>query len=244
MASLLRREGYSVISVSSGPEAIDQAVLHHPDAILLDMLMPGMNGFETLAELKNRPSTKEIPVVVLSVLEKNNDVSSQIADWVSKPFDETKLFQSIRKAIDGTVRTAPLILIVEDDADLSQVLSEMFKRNGAETVLARSGEHAIQLLQEGNQPDLLILDVMLPKLDGFGLVDWLRKRGELKSTPLVVYTAKDLDESEKNRLTMGRTTQFFIKSRVAPDEFERRVVAIMHGVVQQKVDRADMVSAL
>ncbi|MDA4114278.1 MAG: response regulator [Thaumarchaeota archaeon] len=243
MVSLLEREGYSVISASSGAEAIDQAVLHHPGAILLDMLMPGMSGLETLAELKNRTSTKEIPVVVLSILERNNDLNSQISDWVSKPFDETKLFQSIRKAIDGSVRTTPLILIVEDDADLSQVLAEIFKRNGAETVLARSGEHAIQLLQEGNQPDLLILDVMLPKLDGFGLVEWLRKRGELRSTPLIVYTAKDLDESERDRLSMGGTTQFFIKSKVAPEEFERRVIAIMREVVQQrKEDHAGLVS--
>ena len=137
-------------------------------------------------------------------------------------------------------------MIVEDDADLSQVLSEIFKRNGAETVIARSGEHAIQLLQEGNQPDLLILDVMLPKLDGFGLVEWLRKRGELRSTPVIIYTTKDLDESEKNRLTMdGATTQFFIKSKVTPEEFEKRVIGIMHEVVQQqkKEEHADLVSA-
>jgi CheY-like chemotaxis protein len=201
-----------------------------------------MDGLETLAELKKRTSTKEIPVVVLSVLERNNDLNSQIADWVSKPFDETKLFQSLRKAIDGSSRTAPLVLIVEDDADLSQVLSELFKRNGAETVLARSGEHAMQLLQEGNPPDLLILDVMLPKLDGFGLVEWLRKRGELRNTPLIIYTAKDLNESEKDRLTMGGTTEFFIKSRVAPEEFEKKVIAIMNEVVQKEEHHADMVS--
>ena len=90
-----------MISASSGAEAIDQAVLHHPTAILLDMLMPGMGGLETLAELKGRASTREIPVVVLSVLEKNSDITSQIADWVSKPFDETNLFKSIKRRSTG-----------------------------------------------------------------------------------------------------------------------------------------------
>ncbi|BAY24171.1 multi-component transcriptional regulator, winged helix family protein [Calothrix sp. NIES-2100] len=233
MQTLLETGGYRVVTVTTGEEAIALAASQHPDVILLDLLMPGMNGWETMAVLKERADTKDIPIVICSVYKPSsqNQPSVDFADWVSKPVPENYLLQSLRQVVaKSSVRMR--ILIVEDDNDLAQLLITLFERHDIETFLAQTGREAIHLSQKVN-PDLLILDLILPESDGFAVVDWLKKHNQLCSTPVVVYSAKDLDESERNRLKLGHT-EFLTKGRVTTQEFEHRVMELLQRMTQNQ----------
>jgi len=230
MQSILELRGYQVISTSSGLEAIEQAATQLPDAVLLDMLMPGMDGWQTMAALKQNPATRDIPIIVVSVLSSQERESSQadIAAWIRKPLDETVLVQALERTF-GSQASAPRILLVEDDLALAPVVMTMFERHGIQVVHARTGREAIEASQKSH-PDLLILDIGLPEGDGFSVVNWLRQHDQLRLIPLVVYTAKDLEASERERLKLG-VTEFLTKCRVSPEEFEQRVITLLNQVI-------------
>jgi CheY-like chemotaxis protein/two-component sensor histidine kinase len=229
LKNLLEQGGYRVITVDRGEEAIAQAIAKHPDVIVLDLLMPGMNGWETMALLKKRPDTQDIPIVICSVYKpnKNNPPSANFVDWLSKPVEENSLLNSLSKVVSEPSRKVK-ILIVEDDHDLADLLATLFARHDIETFLAKTGREAIHLSQKVN-PDLLILDLILPESDGFTVVDWLKQHNQLFSIPVVVYSAKDLDDSERHRLKLGHT-EFLTKGRVTTQEFEQRVMDLLQRI--------------
>jgi len=252
LQNLLEAQNYQVVPVASGQEAVEQAAALQPNVILLDLLMPGMNGWEVMALLKERADTREIPIVICSVcsetetglperqeeeMQSNPNPKSKIqnpksyVDWVDKPLDEGALFCSLKQALAKPCKQVR-ILIVEDDTNLAQVLITLFERHEIETFHARTGREAIQLSQQ-LKPDLLILDLVLPDGDGFAVVEWLSQHNCLHSVPLVVYSAQDLDNSERNRLRLGQT-EFLTKSRVTMQEFEQRVMELLQGITQNR----------
>ncbi|MGG6265977.1 response regulator [Leptolyngbya sp. AN10] len=230
--ALLERQGYRVLSVGSGAEAVKQASEAHPAVILLNLMMPEMNGWETLAALKQQRDTQSIPVIILSGMFPNADEPHpEVSDWIVKPPDPHRLYQALEHALakpDQTIR----VLIVEDDRDLAQILSTLFTRHGIATYCAQTGREAIQLSQQVT-PDLLVLDVGLPECDGFVVVDWLQQHNRLCSVPLVIYTALDLTEKERDRLRLGETL-ILTKGRISPQEFEQRVIQLLDRIVQAK----------
>lgn len=241
LENLLLQGGYRVLTVDNGEQAIAQAVIQHPDVILLDLVMPGMNGWETMAGLKKCSDTKDIPIVICSVYkssqnnpncqEDTNAESVKFADWLSKPVEETDLLNSLRKVVSEPSRKLK-ILIIEDDHDLADLLATLFGRHDIETFIAKTGREAIHLSQKVN-PDLLILDLILPEADGFTVVDWLKQHDQLFSVPVVVYSAKDLDDSERHRLKLGHT-EFFTKGRVTTQEFEQRVMDLLQRITTKQ----------
>ncbi|PNJ95048.1 transcriptional regulator [Cylindrospermopsis raciborskii C04] len=241
LENLLLQGGYRVLTVASGDQAIAQAVIQHPDVILLDLVMPGMNGWETMAGLKKCSDTRDIPIVICSVYKSSQNNSNyqqdsnsegvKFADWLSKPVEETDLFNSLRKVVFEPSRKLK-ILIIEDDHDLADLLATLFGRHEIETFIAKTGREAIHLSQKVN-PDLLILDLILPEADGFTVVDWLKQHDQLFSVPVVVYSAKDLDDSERHRLKLGHT-EFFTKGRVTTQEFEQRVMDLLQRITTKQ----------
>jgi PAS domain S-box-containing protein len=120
---------------------------------------------------------------------------------------------------------APRVILAEDDEDLAKVLVETFRRRGIEAAHARTGEEAVQAALAA-APALLVLDPGLPAGDGFAVVERLRASGALAALPVIVYSARDLDEGERARLRLG-PTEFLTKGRAAPDELERRALALL-----------------
>jgi CheY-like chemotaxis protein len=224
--TLLEQHDYCVLAAGSGKEAIQQATARQPDVILLDLLMPEMDGWETLAALRDRPETRETPVIILSVLPPRETRKSdgKVAGWVQKPVDEGRLFQTLSVAISRSSKPAR-VLVVEDDLDLARVIQEVFERHGNKVFHAQTGREAIQSA-ERVLPNLVVLDLVLPEGDGFEVVAGLRHNKALRSVPLVVYTAKDIDEAERERLKLGETV-FLTKGRISPEEFERRVIGLL-----------------
>jgi signal transduction histidine kinase/DNA-binding response OmpR family regulator len=222
----LSERGYRVRETSSGQELLDAVAEQKPDAVLLDLFMPGMNGWETLARLKGDPSTADLPVIVVSLLsqDETGDTGFDVAGWIEKPFDERSLVSVVDRAFRRD-RKRPRLLLVEDDMDLAATIIASFERYGIETIHAQNGKQAIELARRV-VPDLLILDPILPDVDGYEVVDWLKDHEVWRNLPLVVYSATEPSPSQRERLRLG-PTEFMTKSRLAPEEFERRIVALL-----------------
>ncbi|NEP12586.1 MAG: response regulator [Symploca sp. SIO2C1] len=229
----LEQQGYQAMTVGSGEETVQQAAQKLPDAILLNLMMPGMNGWETLAALKEQVNTKDIPVIILSGLfpDARELDHPKVNDWITKPPDEKLLLQALERALTEQNRNIR-VLVIEDDIDLAKVLITVFERYGIEIYHAQTGREAIQLSQR-LLPDLLVLDLVLPEYDGFAVVDWLRQHNRLYQVPLVVYTSQDLNDSDRERLKLGQTL-FLTKSRITPEEFEQRVINLLNRIIRHK----------
>jgi CheY-like chemotaxis protein len=230
---MLTRQGYRVLTAASGQEAVEQSVAQPPDVILLNLMMPEMDGWETLAVLKNQTQTQAIPVIILSGLlpDARETPHPGVSDWIVKPPEPRILRQALERVLADQNQIIK-VLIVEDDLELAQVLATMFSRHGVETFHAQTGREAIQLSQH-IIPDLLVLDLALPEYNGFAVVDWLRQHNRLCQVPLVVYTAQDLDESDRQRLKLGQTL-FFTKGRITSQEFEQRASDLLNRMIRGK----------
>jgi signal transduction histidine kinase/CheY-like chemotaxis protein len=233
LGAMLRERGYRVVSASTGDEAVRRAVEDQPDAILLDILMPGFDGWETLAALRQRDETSAIPVVITSVLPEESD--RPVEGWVEKPIDESSLFCALQVALRGKTGDR-CVLLVEDDADLALVLVERLAALGLSTLHAATVEEAVRLAGE-REPDLLVLDLGLP--DGYGgeVVDALRADTTVRDIPVVVYTARDVPAAERERLGLGETA-YLSKGRISLEEFETSVLDLLAHVAPARADAA------
>jgi CheY-like chemotaxis protein len=231
LGAILTEGGYRVLTAGSGDEAVRRAVDERPDAVLLDILMPGFDGWETLAALRQREETKAIPIVIASVLPREPE--RQVEGWVEKPIDEPSLFCALEAALRGDT-SHYRVLVVEDDADLASVLVERLGTHGLAALHASTVEEALRLAAE-TEPDLLVLDLGLPDGDGFEVVEALRRDGALRSIPVVVYTARDLSATERERLELGDMA-YLSKGRITLEEFETRVLGLLARVAPARAD--------
>lgn len=222
----LTRQGYSVIEASSGEEALTIAAEQKVEAILLDLYMPGLSGWETLQRLRNNPVSAEIPVVILSVLSSNlrNQLSGDAQGWVQKPFNEALLFAELARVLHHGEGPAN-VLLVEDDDDLASVLMANFAGADVQIDHASTRQQAIRHCV-GRRPDLVILDLTLPDGDGFSFVEWLRQQPPLLSMPIVVYSGHELSDLEMSKLRLG-PTEFLTKAKVQPQEVETLVLSMV-----------------
>jgi signal transduction histidine kinase/CheY-like chemotaxis protein len=223
----LTRQGYTVVEASSGEQALVLAAEHHVEAILLDLYMPGLSGWETLQRLRNNPITANIPVVVLSVLSSTlrPQLTGDAQGWVQKPFNENLLFAELGRVLHQGEGPA-YVLLVEDDEDLASVLTASFHDAAVHVDHAATRQQAIRQCIT-RPPDLLILDLTLPDGDGFSLVEWLRQQPTLRTMPLVVYSGREMSETEMAKLRLG-PTEFLTKAKVQPQEVEELVLSMVH----------------
>jgi CheY-like chemotaxis protein len=230
----LRRNGYSVLEADSGKQALQMAEAHPIEAILLDLYMPGMSGWQTIEHLKAKPTTAHIPIVVLSVLSPSACTSdgpslvSTTQGWIQKPLNEGLLLAELGRVLHRG--TGPgHILLVEDDHDLATVVLSSFEND---TTAGQIGIQHVSTVGDAMlacrtyAPDIIILDLTLPDGSGFALVDWLRRQPTLRTLPLVVYSGRDLSAAEMEQLRLG-PTQFLAKTRVQPRDVEDLVLAMV-----------------
>jgi signal transduction histidine kinase/DNA-binding response OmpR family regulator len=230
----LRRNGYTVLEADSGKQALQMAEAHPIEAILLDLYMPGMSGWQTIEHLKAKHTTAHIPIVVLSVLSPSARTSdgpslvSTTQGWIQKPFNEGLLLAELGRVLHHG--TGPgHILLVEDDHDLATIVLSSFEND---TTAGHVGIQHVSTVGDAmlacrtNAPDILILDLTLPDGSGFALVDWLRRQPTLRTLPLVVYSGRDLSAAEMEQLRLG-PTQFLAKTRVQPRDVEDLVLAMV-----------------
>ena len=201
MRRALAGEGYDVITADGGAEGLRRAREGVPDLITLDVLMPEMDGWDVLRELKADPQLSAIPVVMASIVdEKNRGYSLGAVDYLIKPIERAQLRAALQRLSPRADRRT--VLIVEDDDDTRAVMGKLMRDEGWDVVEATNGRRALERL-ESTEPALILLDLMMPEMDGFTFLDELRKRDIALDCPVIVVTAADLSEADHRRLNGG-----------------------------------------
>jgi CheY-like chemotaxis protein/two-component sensor histidine kinase len=197
----LSKEGYRVIMATSGESGLVLARAHKPDIITLDVMMPQMNGWQVLAAIKADPSLAMTPVVLLSVVE-NNEIAMALGatDCLTKPIDWTKLQICLERLLPKS--DPDRILVVEDDPASSELVTRILERDGWKIERVCNGKEAYASM-EVSAPALVLLDLMMPEMDGFELVSKLRDHPTLSMVPVVVLTSKMLTPEDHARLNGG-----------------------------------------
>jgi PAS domain S-box-containing protein len=222
LVDYLEPAGYDTIAAASGSEALLLAVERRPDAITLNMLTPGKTGWNTLGELKSRPETSAIPVILVSVIDRKNlGFAMGAAEYLLKPISKDDLLGALRKHLKATVDSQPSVLVVDDEPDDLQVMTEVLQSAGYTTLAAAGGQEALRILEE-LRPDAVLLDLLMPEVDGFEVLQRLKGNEELRDLPVFVLTAKKLTELEVETLRRD-TRYFFRKERPWKEELLKQV---------------------
>jgi signal transduction histidine kinase/DNA-binding response OmpR family regulator len=195
LASYLEPE-YRVATAESGVEALKKAQQLRPDAITLDVLMPGSNGFETLAALRKNPETASIPVIILSIVDqKQVGFALGATDYLIKPVRKPALLEAIRRHVPSPADEDSSILLVDDDPKALELLEEALRAAGYETQGVRSGKRALEVLAN-KAVGAILLDLLMPGMDGFEVIRHVRQEATLKQLPILVMTGKSLTAEE------------------------------------------------
>jgi signal transduction histidine kinase/CheY-like chemotaxis protein len=198
MDRFLEPDGYHVIPAKSGSEGIQLAAQLRPAAITLDVLMPGVDGWKVLTELKSNQDLANIPVIMMTVIdERPMGYALGATDYLSKPIDRDRLISTLAKHLRGSASAN--VLIVEDESGTREILRRTLEPSGWTVVEAENGNDALRVL-ERVLPDAIVLDLMMPEMDGFELLNLLQSSPKWAKIPVVVVTAKDLTAEDHDRL--------------------------------------------
>jgi CheY-like chemotaxis protein len=202
LTRFLAREGLRVVTAATGAEGLRLARELRPRLITLDVLMPGMHGWSVLAELKADPELAEIPVVVVSITDDPAvGYALGASEYLTKPVDRERLSALMRRYLPGG-ESGP-VLIVEDDPLSRSLLRGAIEKLGGRVVEAENGSVGLARLRE-ERPCLVLLDLMMPVMDGFQFLEELRRQPDGAAIPVVVVTAKDLTLQEREALGLQR----------------------------------------
>jgi PAS domain S-box-containing protein len=226
----LSEAGYRVASVSSGREALLLARKLKPSVITLDIMLPGVSGWDILRNLKEDSATAGIPILVISMDDdKNCSILWGAFDHLIKPVEKENLLSSLQKIKGRTAADfSPQILIVDDEPAIIELLSSIIEQEGYEPVCAYGGREAIEITRIC-RPDAILLDLMMPKVTGFDVIKALKKNPETIDIPIIVCTAKDLSFEEKELLNRN------VSCVMQKGNISREILLnVLHGVEDGK----------
>ena len=218
MERFLNREGFTVHTAADGASGVALVRQYKPMAVTSDIMMPGMDGWSVLSAIKSDPEISDIPVIMLTMGDTQElGFALGAFDFLSKPLDRNQLLKALER-INLPASGETEILIVEDDRDTRELLQRTLEREGWKVITATDGVNAIELLAGATRvPDLVLLDLMMPRLDGFGVLDAIRKNPLWASIPVVILTAKDLTIDERMLLSQS-SAAILEKGAVPPSE--------------------------
>ncbi len=195
----LLRESYNVISAYGGDDGIKAAQDTNPDLILLDIMMPTVDGWAVLSQLKENPDLQHIPVIIHSMVnDKARGFSLGADDYLRKPVDRNVLTTILKRYIDGD-HTNFNILILEDDPATQDIFKRTAERQGWQAIVAANGKIGLDAMQR-QTPDIILLDIMMPEMDGLEFLATIRANPLWTHIPVIVITAKVLSEDERHQL--------------------------------------------
>jgi signal transduction histidine kinase/CheY-like chemotaxis protein len=196
----LEREGFTVAKADGGKEGLRLARALHPAAVTLDIMMPDLDGWTVLAAIKGDPDLVDLPVVLMTIVdEKNRGYALGATEYLVKPVDRQKLIDVLHALCGSAGR--PLLMVDDDDLGRSQMRAAL-EQQGWTVTEASDGRDALARLSDA-RPDVIILDLMMPQMDGFEFLEQMRRKAEWRDIPVVVVTAKDLTEADRLRLNGG-----------------------------------------
>ncbi|HEX6015309.1 MAG TPA: response regulator, partial [Geminicoccaceae bacterium] len=188
----LAEAGYRVVGARDGDEGIGKAREIQPDSIVLDIIMPRKDGWQVLHELKADPATRDIPIILLSVVDqKNLGYRLGTADYLVKPFEREALLAALSRA----ARHCRRLLVVDDDPNVTDMVRQLLEGEPVAVDAAADGREALRVIAR-QPPDVIFLDLLMPGLDGFGVLEALQADPGWCQIPVIVLTAKELTAEE------------------------------------------------
>jgi CheY-like chemotaxis protein len=222
----LSKEGFHIVLATDGRSGLELARKLKPQAITLDVMMPGMDGWAVLTALKADPATADIPVIMLTVVDdKQIGFALGAADYFTKPIDWARLNSTLVKYRKPTNHQS--VLIVEDDEQAREMLRRALSKEGWQVLEAGNGRMALERLN-GLVPALILLDLMMPEMDGFEFMQQLRQRPDCRLVPVLVITAKDITADDRSRLN-GQVARILRKSNLSMQQLVAEVQALTQG---------------
>jgi adenylate cyclase len=225
IANYLRGEGFSVVTAAGGREGLKRAEELHPIAITLDVLMPDIDGWTVLAALRGNPKLADIPVVMCTITDdqQHKGMTLGAAGYLTKPIDRDRLIALLQPYQARTRRTR--VLLVEDDSTQRERIRSWLESQQWQISEAENGRLALDRLAN-EVPDIILLDLMMPEMDGFQLITALQDRPAWRGIPIIVITSLDLTAADRARLNSG------VERVLLKDSFDSaQLVAIVRGYV-------------
>jgi CheY-like chemotaxis protein len=220
MAEYLVQAGFTVISAAGGREGLRLAKEHHPTAITLDIMMPDLDGWTVLSALRGDPGLSDIPVVVASIVdERRHGMMLGAVDYLTKPIQRDRLIAIMNRFRSPAGPTR--VLVVEDDVIQRERIRSWLEPQHWRVTDAENGRAALAEL-EANLPDVMLLDLMMPEMNGFQLVAEMQHNPAWRRIPVIVITARDLSSEERARLDSS-IEAVLMKESFHPDELVERV---------------------
>jgi signal transduction histidine kinase/DNA-binding response OmpR family regulator len=225
----LEPDGYAVVDTADGVAGIAAARRDRPAAILLDVLLPGLDGWDVLRRLKADPDLAGIPVLMITVVDQREvGLALGAIDYMVKPIERNSLLATLRRHLPPPVEgRRRRVLAADDDEVARQLVRATLESEGCDVVLAGGGREAVYAAREGTF-DLIICDLVMPDLDGFEVVAQLKAADSTRDTPILILTGQPLDERDKARLN-GKIIGICEKGRDAGDHLRGWLAKVSSG---------------
>ncbi|HEX8171039.1 MAG TPA: response regulator [Thermoanaerobaculia bacterium] len=222
IASALGSAGFLSLRARHGDEALQLARDSRPVAVTLDLVLPGVDGWEVLKRLKTDEVTCRIPVVIISMID-NRDLGMALGadDYFVKPVDRDRLLERLRALTRMNADGKPRLLVIDDDAAVHALLGEDLTRLGFAVESAFTGEDGLRVA-DANAPDVIILDLMMPGMSGFDVAESLKENPRTANIPIVVLTSKEISPDER-ALLHTKVSTFVQKGKSARDQLVREI---------------------
>jgi CheY-like chemotaxis protein len=202
-----------------------------PAVITLDVMMPGMDGWAVLSALKADAELAGIPVIMMTIVDdKNMGFALGAADYLTKPIDWNRLSSLLKKYRNATL--SQRVLVVEDDPQTREMLRRLLEKEGWKVLEAENGRVALERMAT-ETPALILLDLMMPEMDGFEFMEELRKRADWRELPVIVITAKDVTEEDRRRLN-GHVIQILQKGAYRTEQLLSEVRNLIATTMSRK----------
>ena len=229
-------KNFKALCSATGETGLILAEKYVPQAIILDIMLPGMNGWSVLNILKNNPKLRHIPVHIMSALEENTEALQKGAvGFLSKPVNKKDMNDVFKKIESFNKNSIKNLLLIEDDENAIVSIEKVIGGKDIKIHSANTGKKAVSLLKNHNF-DCIVLDLGLPDINGFDLLDKLKEDKTIKLPPIIVYTGKDLTKEENERLS-EYTDSIIIKGAKSEERLLDETALFLHRIVSEMPDR-------
>ena len=225
ISDYLKAEGFSVVAASGGLEGLKLAKELRPTVITLDVMMPDLDGWSVMAALRQDAELAEIPVIMVTIVDEHRrGIALGAAGYLTKPIDRERLHRLVGRF--RASKPPARVLLVEDDPIQRERVGTWLADQQWVVQEAANGREELARLQE-EVPDVILLDLMMPEMDGFAVVAALQKEACWRNIPVIVITARDLSANDRQRLNSG-VQSVLVKEMFRPAELVERIRRLVH----------------
>ena len=229
LCEFAQEKGYKTLMTETGEEGIDMAIKYLPSAIILDLGLPGINGWDVMRCFKDNPQTRHIPVHFISATDSHNDAMKMGAiGFLTKPVSIENLNSAFNKIENLISKSVKKLLVVEDDEILAKSILELIRGSDVSSTNVSTGHDAYDMLQS-EKFDCVILDIGLPDMSGSDLLEKIKNNKKISDIPIIIYTGKDLSRKEEEQL-QKYASRIIIKGAYSPERLLDEVALFLHLV--------------